>query len=122
MTRGDFLRDDKWQDYLAVCNYFSFAVAPGVAEKSEVPEGVGLLVLSGNRFITARKPVFREVSKDQIFNVFKSRAMRNTGEPHQKPDEALELMKTGRWDMVKDNPIAREIQYERARMEVRSGM
>lgn len=64
VSRSDFLGDKKWPSYLPYCNYFSFVVAPGVCDPSEVPETCGLLVASktGSRLFTKRKPVYRDVA------------------------------------------------------------
>ncbi len=63
VSRSDFLADNKWPYYLDYCNEFSFVVAPGVCEPSEMMEGVGLLVASknGSRLYTKRKAAFRDI-------------------------------------------------------------
>jgi len=42
-SRSDWLRDDKWTDYLQYCHQFYLAAPKGVVEPGEVPAGVGLI-------------------------------------------------------------------------------
>jgi hypothetical protein len=42
-TRQDFLRDDKWPEYLPYCHRFYFVCPNGVIEKKEVESPVGLI-------------------------------------------------------------------------------
>lgn len=52
VSRSDFVNElkhpEKRQWAMDVCHQFYFACAPGVAEKSEIPEGCGLLVATKN--------------------------------------------------------------------------
>jgi len=61
--RSDFLRDDKWQEYLAYCHEFSFVCPPGLIKPEELPAGIGLIYTtkSGARLYTKRKAVRREI-------------------------------------------------------------
>ncbi len=42
-SRADFTSDKKWKDYLPFVNEFWFCAPPGVIDKDELPEDVGLL-------------------------------------------------------------------------------
>jgi len=63
VSRGDWLRDNKWPVYATVCNLFYVVCANGVARPEEVPEGVGLIWVSkgGKKLITKRKAARKEV-------------------------------------------------------------
>lgn len=63
VSRGDFLQDDKWQNYLKFGNEFYFVAPTGVIDKDELPGHVGLMVTSknGTRLYIKRKAVFRDV-------------------------------------------------------------
>ena len=63
ISRSDFLNDTKWQDYLPLCNELFFVTKPGVIEKDELPEQVGLLVCSKNgvRLFTKKKAPYRDI-------------------------------------------------------------
>ncbi|MBO5645495.1 MAG: MmcB family DNA repair protein [Clostridia bacterium] len=62
VARSDFLRDNKWQAYLPMCNQLYFAVAPGVCDVSEVPETCGLMqVTSSGALRTVKKAPWREI-------------------------------------------------------------
>lgn len=63
VKRSDFLRDEKWRDYLTFCSEFSFVCPPGVIEKNEVPEEAGLLVTSSNAkvILTKKKAPYRNI-------------------------------------------------------------
>lgn len=60
--RQDFLKDDKWRNYLPLCNELWFIEERrGSIKEAELPESVGLLRLAGSRLITVRKAVWREI-------------------------------------------------------------
>lgn len=62
VARSDFLRDNKWQAYLPMCNQLYFAVAPGVCDVSEVPDTCGLMqVTSSGALRTVKKALWREI-------------------------------------------------------------
>lgn len=70
VSRNDFLRDDKWQNYLEFCSDLYFVAPPGVIEKEEVPADAGLLVSSNNgtRLYTKKKAPHRNVEiPDSIY-------------------------------------------------------
>ncbi len=56
VSRQDWLREldkpRKRERFCEECNEFWFVCAPGVAEKAEVPEGTGLMVVRGERLVT----------------------------------------------------------------------
>lgn len=61
--RQDFLRDEKWRNYLPLCNELWFvAEVRDAIRPDELPQDVGLLRLAGeSRLITVRKAVWREI-------------------------------------------------------------
>lgn len=63
--RQDFLTDQKWTEYLPLCNELWFIAPPGAIQPGELPEGIGLLRIAGSgpgaRLITVRKAIYREV-------------------------------------------------------------
>ena len=63
VSRQDFVKDDKYQEYLKLCNEFYVVTSNGICTKDEVPEDAGLLELSktGNRFFTKKKAPFRSI-------------------------------------------------------------
>ena len=62
VSRSDFLRDNKWQSYLPMCNQLYFAVAPGVVDASEIPESCGLLQMTTNGTLRmVKKAPYREI-------------------------------------------------------------
>ena len=63
-SRSDFLRDEKWPNYLKYCHEFYFVAPKGLIMPEELPAEVGLLVGSKNlgRLHTQRKAVFRNIS------------------------------------------------------------
>ena len=61
--RSDFLRDNKWQAYLPCCHQFYFVCPTMVIQPEELPQDVGLLWAGvGERLITKRKAVYRDIS------------------------------------------------------------
>lgn len=63
VNRQDFLRDDKWRQYLPMCNELWFVAPPGLIDPGELSDGVGLLVASANATMlySKRKAVYREI-------------------------------------------------------------
>ncbi|KKM70435.1 hypothetical protein LCGC14_1440710 [marine sediment metagenome] len=63
VARSDFLRDEKWQNYLPYCTEFYFVAPPGIIDPSEVPEAAGLMVTTKNckQLITKKKAPVRDV-------------------------------------------------------------
>lgn len=70
VSRGDFLRDEKWRSYLGLCNQFYFVAPHGVIKPEEVPKPAGLIMVSatGSRLFTKLKAQYREVQiPDSLF-------------------------------------------------------
>jgi hypothetical protein len=42
-SRGDFLRDSKWERYLPFCTHFAFVAPAGAIAKWELERGIGLI-------------------------------------------------------------------------------
>ncbi len=63
VSRADFIRDDKWMQYLDYCNLFYFAAPQGIIEPGELPDNVGLVVASVNckKMYLKKKAAFRDV-------------------------------------------------------------
>ena len=63
VSRSDFLGDEKWTDYLPLCNRLYFVAPAGVIEKGEIPEPCGLLRVTKNakRLMTVKRAPFRQV-------------------------------------------------------------
>jgi hypothetical protein len=72
VSRSDFLRDDKWQEYLPVCTSFYFAVPHGLITPNELPEGIGLIYCSDTGVLTIIKRAKRRgLDQSRLFEVFK---------------------------------------------------
>jgi hypothetical protein len=79
VSRGDFLKDDKWRAYLPLCNQFYFVCPPGVINPDEVPQDAGLLHVSKNcaMLYTKKKAPHRSMKKppaDLLWYILYSRA------------------------------------------------
>jgi len=63
VSRQDFLRDEKWREYLPFCNYFYFAAPPGIIQPEELSAEAGLLIGSKNlkKLYMKKKAPYREV-------------------------------------------------------------
>jgi hypothetical protein len=63
VARSDFLRDQKWRDYLVMCNALYFVTPAGLVDPAEVPEGVGLMCASksGGKLFIKRRAAYRDV-------------------------------------------------------------
>jgi hypothetical protein len=54
-SRGDFLRDGKWERYLPFCTHFAFVAPAGAIAKWELPRGVGLIEYGSPVFASMRR-------------------------------------------------------------------
>lgn len=77
VSRGDFLRDNKWQAYMECCNELYFVCPSGLIKPEEVPAGVGLLWVAStlNTLLTKRKAsyVARELPENLYRYILMSR-------------------------------------------------
>lgn len=49
VSRGDFIRDEKWPGYLKYCHLFYFVCPPGIIEAGELPPQVGLIYYNDDK-------------------------------------------------------------------------
>lgn len=73
VSRSDWLQDQKFEEYRAVCHLF-FVVAPkGVIERQELPSGVGLLEPigsgTGERLVMRLKPARNEPDSKKLVSL-----------------------------------------------------
>lgn len=61
VSRSDFQRDEKWQNYLALCNSLYFVCPPKLIQPEELPGDVGLLWCHGTRLLSKKKAAYRAV-------------------------------------------------------------
>lgn len=63
ISRSDFLQDEKWADYLPMCNQLYFVCLWGLIQPAEVPAEVGLLWASktGTRLYSKAKAAHRDI-------------------------------------------------------------
>lgn len=63
VSRQDFLKDNKWQDYLGFCNQFYFVCPAGIIRETELPKEAGLIVItkSGKKLFTKKLSVRRDI-------------------------------------------------------------
>lgn len=66
VDRQDFLRDEKWNAYLAMCHRLYFVSPKGLIDPSELPEGVGLMYATAKRVTTVRKAAHREIECPEL--------------------------------------------------------
>lgn len=65
-TRGDFVRDQKWQGYLPMCHLFYFLVPKGLVQPEELPADCGLLWAHGRRLLVKRAAVRRAPTPEAL--------------------------------------------------------
>ena len=54
-SRGDFLRDAKWERYLDFCTHFAFVAPAGAIQRWELARGVGLIEYGAPAFERMRR-------------------------------------------------------------------
>lgn len=70
VSRQDFVKDHKWDQYLPYCNGFYFICPWGLIEKDEVGQGIGLCWVSGGSHrVSIRKKA--EFKKEINANIYK---------------------------------------------------
>lgn len=94
VDRQDFLRDEKWPMYRALCHRFYFACPVGLIAPEELADDVGLVTFNPDTgaLRTAKKAVFRdvEISKDLLYYIAISRVDNDRHPYFSSHREALE--------------------------------
>ncbi len=54
-SRGDFLADGKWENYLEYCTHFSFVAPAGAIFRWELARGIGLIEYGAPAFAAMRR-------------------------------------------------------------------
>lgn len=103
VSRGDFLRDQKWPAYLDYCNELYFVCPAGLISPDELPENVGLLWASknGTRLFTKRKAVHRE--QDIPEELFRYLLMSRTEVVSDHFDQPLQRGRREYWEQWLEN-------------------
>lgn len=101
ISRGDFMRDDKWPGYLQHCNMFSFVCPAGLIQPEELPEGVGLYWASKNgaRLYCKRKPANRTDVQipENLYRYILMCRVRITREMLSTEDEPMDRPELEKW-------------------------
>lgn len=63
VSRQDFLKDDKYQEYMRLCNEFYFVTSKNIIQPDEIPVSAGLLEIAstGTRLLKKKKAPFRDI-------------------------------------------------------------
>lgn len=114
VSRADFLGDDKWHLYRQYCDEFYFVAPPGIITPEELPEGVGLMLVSknGRRLYTKRKAHRVEAKAEQLADVYKYLLMYRGSPERTKLDRARllrERLEERRYGRELDSYIKGEI-------------
>ena len=67
VTRRDFVQDKKMHEYTMYANEAYLVCPSDVAKPEELPDGWGLLVVSGSRLMTKKKAQYRETDIPEAF-------------------------------------------------------
>jgi hypothetical protein len=68
VSRNDFVKDDKWREYLPLCNDFWFVCPHGLIDKDELPAEAGLLWVAktGSRLWIKKKAPTRKLDQPPV--------------------------------------------------------
>lgn len=103
VSRSDFLRDGKWEEYLPVCTSFYFVTPEGLVSPDELPPGIGLLYCSERGVITlVKKAKRRETDQARLFELFKYLVLNRTYSETEKVKAALKKIRRIERDAAKD--------------------
>ena len=88
VSRSDFVKDDKWPQYLPYCNEFYFVSPREVIADDEVPEGAGLIIVSkgGRRLYTKKKAPRKGIPEGGLELMYKGILMSRVEIRAGKPD------------------------------------
>jgi hypothetical protein len=112
VSRSDFLRDDKWHEYLEFCNELYFVTPKGLIDPSEVPAECGLMEASTHyaRLMVKKKAPYRKLDIPQSIYQYilmsRVKITREFGE--QTREERIEEWQ--RW--LSERKASKEIGYE----------
>ena len=110
VSRSDFLRDDKWQNYLPVCNTFYFVSPPDVIHKDDLPEGIGLYHCIDDRIVIVKKARRREFDKDDLFEVLQYIALSRGLSERKKIGSCVAAMNFANRRLVRAEAKIRDLQ------------
>ena len=66
VSRGDFLGDQKWKEYLPWCMELYFACPRGLIKKEEIPPQIGLIYCYAGTTRTVKRAVTRPMAGDNL--------------------------------------------------------
>lgn len=92
VSRSDFLRDKKWQEYLPVCSKFYFVCPEGIIKKADLPEGIGLLYATGQCIELVKGARKREVDESALTEILKYLVFYRCLSEREKVNSAVKLM------------------------------
>ncbi len=111
INRQDFLRDEKWHNYLGYCNEFYFVCPSKLISPDEIPAEVGLLYTAstGTRLYTKKKAARRNITIPEklYLYILICRAKINGADI----DTDLDVTKKYFQSYVKDKDENRELGY-----------
>lgn len=121
VSRSDFVKDDKWQGYLPLCNRFSFVAPAGTIDPDEVGPEAGLLLVSktGTRLYTKKKAPYRPVdpaATDSLFRYLLMSRTRPSAHFDQRDEPQDRAQRIAWWkDWLMDRQAAHDIGYRVSR-------
>ena len=113
-SRGDFTRDEKWQNYLPLCNSLYFVCPPKLIQPEEVPGDVGLLWCHGTRLLSKKKAAYRNVQiPDSLWRYIVMCRAKIVGSTFNSPDQEPAVDYWASW--LKKREEDREIGHRASR-------
>jgi len=107
-SRRDWLADQKWQNYLPLCNELWFIAARDHILAGELPEGVGHLRPAGSRLITVKRAAWREIEPPATLMTYVLMCRSKIEREHRTDTDA-----TARWSAwLAEREEKRRIGYE----------
>lgn len=78
VSRNDFMRDEKWPKYVAMCHRFYFVCPKGVVTPEDLPDGIGLLwynMEKGTLYtrVAANYRMMEELPTDMLYYILLSK-------------------------------------------------
>ena len=117
VSRADFLSDQKYPEYMKVCNLFYFIAPKGIIDKNEIPKEVGLIELNPDTFRTrtVKKAPYNQADKEYAYKTYLHCLMWKT-DKYNRPKTKKEMFEDAKVKL-ETNSYGHELAYKIKKME-----
>lgn len=110
VSRSDFLRDKKWQEYLPVCSKFYFVCPVGIIKKEDLPDGIGLIYANSEHVEIIKNARKREIEEPALTEILKYLVFYRCLSEREKVNAAVKHMNRAERDFIKSEKELRDVK------------